>query len=178
MCQKCVADIRAAFAYRQKCERSDAELRRIFPQFASVKQEGQDDAKECDDEAELGLTDDHWIEEFDSEIVSETDLKTENAQSCADIEDSTFQNDFGSTSPHSFEAETTNFDGGIDAFDEKQEEDEKANASSEKSYTCEICSKVFNRKYNWRQHKLVHSDEKNFKCHVCSQEYKSENNLK
>lgn len=175
MCQKCVADIRAAYAYRQKCEQSDAELRRMFPQIFPVKQEQQDEGKECDDDAELGPADDHSIDS-DSEIVSETDLKTENAQSCADIEDSPFQIDFRSTSAHSFEAETTNFDGGID--DEKHEEVEKANASSEKSYTCEICSKVFNRKYNLKQHKLVHSDEKNFKCHLCSQEYKSENNLK
>lgn len=150
----------------------------MFQKIPIVKEEGHDEAELCNGDADLGSTDEHWFEEFDSEFVAETELKSESDHSCADIEDSTFQIDSELTSTHAFAAETTNSDDGIENSDEKREDLEGANARSEKLYTCEICSKIFKRKYNWQQHKLVHTDEKNFKCHVCCQVYKSENNLK
>lgn len=176
MCEKCVADIRASYVYRQKCKRSDAELREIFQKpilTDAVKLERHEDVKASED-IELGPTDEPWFETVESEIVSEIDLKAEDAQSCSGIEDSMFQIDFESNSAHSFAGE----DDAMDIFEEKHVERGKAGPSSEKQYTCDTCSKVFNRKYNWMQHKLVHSDEKNFKCAVCGQEYKSKNNLK
>lgn len=176
MCEKCVADIRAAFVYRQRCERSDAELRKIFLKPIlndAVKLEGHEEVKASED-TESGPTEDHWFEEVEPEIVTEIDLKAEENHSCSGFEDSMFQIDFESTPAHSFGGD----DAAIDFFEEKHGEHGKAGPSSEKEYTCDICSKVFNRKYNWMQHKLVHSDEKKFKCAVCSQEYKSKHNLK
>lgn len=184
VCKKCVADIGAAVAYRQKCERSNFELRKMLKQQREsdlVKLEGYDEAIACDD-AETKPTNEHWFVEIEpTEIVPEIDLKTEDARMCAEVEESTFQMDFDSTSAHSFDSQmAAGSDGGRDFSDEMHGEREKTdgNGSKEKKYTCEICSKVFNRKYNWKQHKLVHSDEKNFLCHTCNQEYKSKNNLK
>lgn len=182
MCQECVAEIGVAFAYRQKCERSDATLREMFQQQFSndlVKLERHDEAIVCN-EADIGRTDEHWFEVIDTNIVvSEIDLKTEDARSCAEIEETKSQMDFETTSAHSFDGEmAAASDGGTDVFDEMLGEHERTDASSERKYKCEICSKVFNRKYNWKQHQLVHSDKKNFQCPKCDQEYKSKNNLK
>lgn len=179
VCQKCVTNIRAAFVYRQKCEQSDAELRELFQkQFSndSVKLEVPEEVKASDDTEFVGSSKDHWFIAIESENMSEIDLKTEDARSCSGFEDPAF--DFESTSAHSFDEEIAGNDEKIDIVDEIHNEHERTDANSENKYTCNICSKVFNRKYNWKQHKLVHSDEKNFKCTVCSQEYKSENNLK
>lgn len=171
VCKKCVSDIRVAFAYRQKCEQSDAELREMFQRnksHGSVKLERNDDEHP---------TDERWFDEPENIIISEIDLKTEDAQSCTEhYESTTFQIDFDANSAHSFDASLSPNE--LDIFDETHDEHNKTDSNLEKKYACEVCAKVFNRKYNWKQHKLVHSDVKNFACHICGQEYKSQNNLK
>lgn len=173
MCLKCVADICAAFVYRQKCEQSDAELREMFQrkiENASVKLEGDKDIA-------MGPTEESWFEEVESQIV----FKTEEVHLEPEIEGSTFQIDFESTSDHSYGGDMGEDDIGIDIYDKPQEKLEIRDAAgAQKEYKCEICSptRTFNRKYNWKQHQLVHTDEKRFSCHICHQVYKSQNNLK
>lgn len=122
-------------------------------------------------------TNERWFDESENIIVSEIDLKTEDAQSFTEYDESTtFQIDFDATSAHSFDAGSS--PSGRDIFDEMHDEHNQTDSNSKRKYTCEVCAKVFNRKYNWKQHKLVHSDVKNFACHICGQEYKSQNNLK
>lgn len=34
-------------------------------------------------------------------------------------------------------------------------------------WTCDVCSKVFRKKFNFKSHMAVHSDERNFSCSMC-----------
>lgn len=133
---------------------------------ASVKLEG-------DKHIAMGPTEESWFEEVESQIV----FKTEEVHFEPEIEHSAFQIDFESNSDHSYGGDMDGDDIGVDIYDKPQE---IGDASAQKVYKCDICTptRTFNRKYNWKQHQLVHTDEKNFACHICNQEYKSQNNLK
>ena len=43
------------------------------------------------------------------------------------------------------------------------------------AFTCEYCSKVFTKKYNWTSHLKTHSDDRPFKCHICGISFAREN---
>lgn len=34
-------------------------------------------------------------------------------------------------------------------------------------FECEICGRVFNKKYNMIKHKIIHTDERPFECFLC-----------
>lgn len=36
-----------------------------------------------------------------------------------------------------------------------------------KEWTCEVCSKVFRKKFNLKSHMVIHSDERKFRCSYC-----------
>lgn len=175
VCKKCISKIQAAIAYRQKCEQSDVELRRVFQQRLSngvVKTEGNDT------EAYENPVDERWFEEVETESIFEIDFKTEDTRPYTETAKALTPEDFESSSERTFDNDLAGNDDDMDFFDEAHGQDGEADAGVDKKYTCEVCGRVFNRKYNWKQHKLVHTDEKNFACHVCQQEYKSKSNLK
>lgn len=149
------------------CERSDADLRKIFQLHlsnVSVKLERLDGMKIADD-AEMHPSDEHWFEEF------EADLKTEDV---TEVEETILAFNYDSSPAHSFEEEIARDDDELDIFQEYGE----TGADAKKKFACEICSKSFSRSYNLKQHSLVHTSKKNFVCNICNQEYKSHSNLK
>lgn len=136
---------------------------------ASIKLEG-------DKNVAMGPTEESWFEEVESQVI----FKTEEIHFEPEIEESTFQIDFESTSDHSYGGDMDGDDIGDDIYDQPQEKLQTRDAGAKKEYKCEICSplRTFNRKYNWKQHQLVHTDEKNFACPICNNNYKSQNILK
>lgn len=48
----------------------------------------------------------------------------------------------------------------------------------EKSFSCEICSRTFNRMNNLNEHRLTHSAEKKFTCDICQRKYGGKRGLK
>lgn len=49
---------------------------------------------------------------------------------------------------------------------------------SMRTYSCHMCSKVFNRKDNFNRHLRSHAGEKRYKCDKCSRVYSSNQSLK
>lgn len=42
-----------------------------------------------------------------------------------------------------------------------------ANRPQTNEWTCDVCSKVFRKKFNLRSHMATHSDEREFSCSMC-----------
>ncbi|XP_055942006.1 zinc finger protein 226-like [Argiope bruennichi] len=47
----------------------------------------------------------------------------------------------------------------------------------EKKFSCSLCSKEFNYKYNLYRHYLTHTGDKPFKCYVCNKQFSQKVNL-
>ena len=55
----------------------------------------------------------------------------------------------------------------------EDDEDKSNNKLLVKPYSCELCARRFNSKYNVVRHlKQYHADRRMFKCNVCGRDYK------
>ena len=46
-----------------------------------------------------------------------------------------------------------------------------------RSHVCEICNKPFARRFEWRQHLLIHTGKRLFICDICNQEFTQKSGL-
>lgn len=54
-----------------------------------------------------------------------------------------------------------------DMFTENKDEKEQDGGNGDKPYTCQHCSKVFTRSWNFQRHVLIHTGQKPYKCQKC-----------
>lgn len=58
-----------------------------------------------------------------------------------------------------------------DSFKTQQNPHKDNKPSQEKKYECKICSRKFIRRYNYKEHLLIHAGEKRYNCRVCSKSF-------
>ena len=52
-------------------------------------------------------------------------------------------------------------------FTETKDDKDQDNGNGDKPYTCQHCSKVFTRSWNFQRHVLIHTGQKPYKCQKC-----------
>lgn len=200
ICNKCDSELQIAFAYKRRCEESDAKLRDYFREHLNSAHVKLEEIDLTPDQ----LTDCNWLETAEMSAVAET-VSDINCQE---------SNDDGYSHPD-FEAFGPSDDDDIAGIDQKaganvdSSRTESVNVSNHKieresspkqllvvgdstirenhaqntneGYSCEVCCKPFKFIGDLNRHKIFHDTalaEKKFECDICEGKFTRLYNLR
>lgn len=204
ICKKCVSDLQIAFAYKIRCEKSDAKLRDYFREHlnsAHVKLEEidltPDQLTECD-----------WMETAEMSVVAETVSDNNYHQTWEESNDDGYSHPNFETFTPSDDDESAKIDQKVDvtidsshieSADASKNENERDSSpkqspvgrdstieenhaqSTNKGFSCVVCCKPFKFIGDLNRHKIFHDAlmaDKKFACDICDGKFTRLTNLR
>lgn len=174
VCTQCASELRIAFAYKKRCEESDAKLRDYFREHLSsahVKLESMDLPPE-------ELMDCNWLENVQSLAVADTVSAIHHHFQGSEYDEDTHADSHDVGTPTLSDDEKMDAPC-IGAGKQPKSEDERSelvannetrpSTVAKEGYKCEICFKPFKFFGAYNRHKFTHEThpEKRFTCDVC-----------